>query len=182
MELAEWIQTSVATRLIVRMELKSFSNTEGPGSESVRASLVGYKWTNNGPLMAHVYFERFGGGGIGSPYIDVEDDPAKFVHFIKHSVIWQWEQRRDPSWDAQTDKIFQLKTRANSDGTGIKRHTLHASNVLVLQHLAHIQGAIGQTVLKFDNRQSPVLVHMTHVLGTIITQGNKELMRLTQMN
>jgi len=181
MELAEWIQTTVASRLIVRMELTSFSTIPELGSEGVRASLVGYRQTVNGPLMAHVYFERSADAGIGGLYIMIEDDPAKFADFIKHSVIeWHWDQSRDRSWDAQTDKVFQLKTYGEK--TGIKRRTLHASNVLVLQHLAHIQGAIGQTALKFDDKHSPVLVHMTHVLGTIINQGNKELMRLTLMS
>lgn len=178
MELAEWIETTVKSRLIVRMELTSFSSNPEPGNEGVRASLTGY--SPNVPLMAHVQFERFGGATVGSLYIDVEDDPTSFAGFIEHMVVSHWDQRRDMSWETRSDKVFQLRT--SSDGTGIKRQTLHATNVLVLQHLAHIQGAIGQSLEKFGVDQMPVLVHMTHVLGTIITQGNKELMRLTQMS
>lgn len=180
MELAEWIQTTVASRLIVRMELSSFSTTPKPGSEAVRASLVDYRQTANGPLMAHAYFDRFGGAVTGDLSIRVCDDPTEFADFIKHNVLWHWEQSRDRNWDAQSDKVFRLKT--SGEDTGIRRRTLHASNALVLQHLAHIQGAIGQTAWKFDSQQRRVLVHMTHVLGTIITQGNKELMQLTEMN
>jgi len=174
MELVEWIQTTMVSRLIIRMELTNY--THKPGWEGVRASLVNCVQTESGKMMAHVTFDRLMGAAIGNILIKIEGDPALFPNLIKYGVLVNWNQIPGGSWEVRSDKLFQLKTAR--DG-GIRCHDLHASNVLVGQHLGRIQGAIGQANKGFDDDQAHVLATMAAVLGTIIADSNGELVRLT---
>lgn len=181
MELQEYILRNMESRVIVRMELNPSSF--GIGSESIRASLI--TADRRAEVMLHVTFDSFGGSGVGHLDVIAHTNPKRFP-WVARSLADMLENRHE--WDRQNEVVCVFTPKG--EGPSSKRRMLLSnSNILVLQHLSRIMGALGGRKQALEDSRPPLdeaqvdaLVALTNRLQGVVIQGNVELQRLTRLS
>jgi hypothetical protein len=154
MELEQYIRDTAITRLLVRMAL--YRSPEVPlGAERVHAYLVTRHRNRQGDMMLAVQYDCEAEAICGQLSLIREYDALCFPSFTSQ-IARDWKLARAGGhsgpyqWDQQTEQMYSIIANG--------RQLLDPSNVLVVQHLSRILGALSNESLQIPdvhaNRQS----------------------------
>jgi len=133
---AKWAVDAVRHHLLVRMQLEHLFGSSQVGSEGVELGLLGYHWDDDGPVFGCLTYASDRVSKARYLFVDVVQSQDE-AEALFGELTRSWE----PAWQTRRTEIWQSRT---TDSTGVKR-PLEADSVLVIQHLARIQGHLGAT-------------------------------------